>query len=277
MASSARHASVSAAPAPSPVRTPWPGAWGQLSAWGPSVGALLAGALLWEWAGQTLHYRFLPPLSAVAVTAVELIAGGRILGYLLASLLSLAVGYGLAILVGVSVGFLMGRYRLVEYVLDPYVGAMLVAPKIVFVPILFALFGVTRGGQVAVVFLSAVFIIIVSSMNALRTVDVRYLEMARAFGAREDQLLGKVLLPGSLPMVMAGLRLGMGRAVKGMINGEMFIAVFGLGGLLRTYGSRFDAQKVFAVLLVVVTVALGLSVLLQWLETRLNRWAEPLL
>jgi NitT/TauT family transport system permease protein len=203
-----------------------------------------------------------------------MIVSGQILGYLAASLVGLVVGYGLAAACGVTLGLLMGRYRKVEYLFDLYLNAFLATPKIVFVPVLFALFGVSRTVQIAVVFLSAFFIIVVNTMSAIRTVDATYVEMARSFGAKERQLFLKILLPGALPLTMAGLRLGMGRAVKGMINGEMFIAIFGLGALLRTYSSRFDAEKVFAILLVVIVVALTCSSVVQAVERRLTRWTE---
>lgn len=236
--------------------------------------SLLIGVIAWELAGRTLHYSFLPPLSNVLRAALDLIASGQILGFLAASLVSLVIGYGLAALGGVLLGLLMGHYRRVEYVVEPYVHAFLTAPKLIFVPILYALFGIGRGTQVAVVFMSAFFIIVINTMSAIRSVDRSFVEMARAFGASERQLFWKVLLPGALPLTMAGLRLGMGRAVKGMISGEMFIALFGLGALLRKYGSRFDSEKVFAILLVVVSVALLCSFVVQRIGHRLTAWTE---
>ncbi|KPL21726.1 MAG: hypothetical protein AMJ93_08930 [Anaerolineae bacterium SM23_84] len=237
--------------------------------------ALLIGGVVWEIAGQTLHYSFLPPLSNVLRAALGLLASGQILGYVAASLVSLVIGYGLAASGGILLGLLMGRYRTVEYVIEPYVGALLTAPKLVFVPILYAFLGIGRGIQVAVVFLSAFFIIVINTMAGIRSVDASWIEMARAFGAKERQLFWKVLLPGALPLIMAGLRLGMGRAVKGMIRGEMYIALFGMGALLRKYGSRFDSESVFAILLVVVALALVCSYAVQLVERRLTGWTEP--
>jgi NitT/TauT family transport system permease protein len=237
--------------------------------------ALLVGAVAWELAGRTLHYSFLPPISNVLRAALDLIASGQILGYLGASLVSLMVGYVLAVSAGVLLGLLMGRYRWADHIFDPYVGAFLAAPKIVFIPILYALFGVGRGTQVAVVFLSAFFIIVINTRGGIRNVAPSHVEMARAFGASERQLFWKVLLPGALPLTMAGLRLGVGRAVKGMIKGEMFIAVFGLGALLTRYGSRFDSERVFAILLVVIGVALVCSFTVRTIERRITAWAEP--
>jgi NitT/TauT family transport system permease protein len=233
---------------------------------------LLAGLAIWEVAGRALHYSFLPPFSMVLHAALDLIASGQVLGYLGASLVSLLIGYGLAVSSGVLLGLLMGRYRLVEYIVDPYISAFFATPKIVFVPILYALFGLGRGTQVAIVFLSAFFIIVINTMGGIRNVDASCIEMARAFGASERQLFQKVLLPGALPLTMAGLRLGIGRGVKGMIKGEMFIALFGLGALLRKYGNRFDSARVFAILLVVIGVALLCSYAVRILENRFTAW-----
>jgi NitT/TauT family transport system permease protein len=125
---------------------------------------------------------------------------------------------------------------------------------------------------VVVVFISAFFTIATSAMAGMRSASATCVDMARAFGARERQLLWKVLLPGSMPLTMAGLRLGMGQAVKGMISGEMFIAYFGLGAQLRKYGGRFDSERVFAILLVVVAVALVCSWGIERVERRVTAW-----
>lgn len=239
---------------------------------GPALLSLLIGALLWEAAARTFHWSFFPPLSTVLRTLYSLIARGLILANLARSLGSLAIGYGLAVVVGISVGLLMGRYRLVQAALEPMVHAFLATPKIAFVPVVFALFGLSRATQVVVVFLNAVFIIAINAMAGIRGVSTASVEMARSFGASPARVFWRVLLPGSMPLTMGGLRLGMGQAVKGMITGEMWIAYFGLGALLRTYGGRFDSAGVFAVLLVVVVVALLCTAVVEAVERRLTAW-----
>jgi NitT/TauT family transport system permease protein len=240
----------------------------------PEAISLLAAALAWEIIGRVWDISFLPPLSRVVSAAAGLIASGEIITYLLASLTSLAVGYSLALVTGVSLGLLMGRYETVDHLVDPYLTAFLAAPKLVFIPPLYALFGVSRTVQVAVVFLGAFFIMVINARAGMRTVDSDHIDMARSLGATERQLFWRVLLPGALPLTMAGLRIGIGRAIKGMIKGEMFIAVFGLGAMLRRYGSRFDAEHVFAIVLVVVAVALVCAGLVGLLERRVVHWAD---
>lgn len=236
--------------------------------------SLLGGILIWEIAGQLVHFAFLPPFSQVLTATWRMLLSGEILSNLGSSLAALAVGYGLAVIIGIPVGVLMGRYRTVEYLVDPYINALLATPSLLYVPLFFGIFGISRVTEIAVVFIYAVLIIIVMCRTGVRQVDATLPEMARTFGASDQQIFTRVLIPAALPMIMAGLRLGMGRAVRGMINGEMLIVLVGLGALLRQYGSRFDAASVFGILLVIVTVAVVCTSAIQWLERRVTRWAE---
>jgi NitT/TauT family transport system permease protein len=241
----------------------------------PGALSLAAGLAAWELCGRLWAIPFLPPFSTVLEAAAHMTLDGEIVGDLVNSLGNLALGYSLAACVGVGCGLVMGRYRKVEYALGPALAGMLASPKLLFIPVLYAAFGVSRHALVAVIFLSAVFIITANTMSAQRTVDKALVEMALVFGANRRQLFSRVLLPGSLPLTMAGLRLGMGRAVAGMITGEKFITLVGLGAKLRMYGNRFDAAAVFALLLIVACVALACTGLVRLAERRLTRWAEP--
>lgn len=240
----------------------------------PGFLALLAGIVLWEVAGQLLHFSFLPPFSAAINATWRMTLSGEIPRNIAASLTALVIGYVLAVIVGVPLGLLMGRYRKVDYALDPFLTILLASPSILFVPILFSIFGTSRLTQVTLVFIYVLIIVTINARSGIKTVDASHVEMARSFGANERQIFRQIILPGSLPMVMAGLRLGMGRGVRAMINGEMLIVLVGLGALLRQYGSRFDAASVYGLLLVVICVALVCTSLVQWLERRVTRWAD---
>jgi NitT/TauT family transport system permease protein len=240
----------------------------------PEMTAILVGIVIWEALGRALQFHFFPPLSKVVAAGIELVTSGAVGVNLLTSLSGLAVGFGASVLIGVSVGVLMGRFPLAEIALGPYVNALLAAPSLVFVPILFIFFGVSDLTRVAVVFLYTVFIIIVNTATAVRTVDPALVEMGRVFGASQSRLLRRVILPDALPLAMAGIRIGMGRAVKGMINGEMFIAYVGLGAQLKTLGGTFNAAGVLAILLIVIAVAATAGWLVQMLDRRLTWWAN---
>jgi NitT/TauT family transport system permease protein len=240
----------------------------------PYALAVVLALVAWEILGRVLHFPFLPPFSRVLAASWDLTLDGKILANLAASLTSLAIGYALAVVLGVSTGALMGRSRDVEYLLDPYVNVFLASPSLIYVPVLFALFGVSRASQVAIVFIYAFFIIVVNTMTGIRAVDGALVEMARSFGASERQLFWQVILPAAMPTTMAGLRMGMARAVKGMINGEMFIALIGLGALLRTYGGRFHVEKVLGILIYIVIVALVGAGAVQVIDRRVTHWCD---
>jgi NitT/TauT family transport system permease protein len=241
---------------------------------GPPIIGLALGALLWEVVGQAWKVPFFPPLSTVLVRLGQLTGEGKIVENLAFSLRNLVIGYGLSVLVGVVVGMLMGAYRKVEMALDVYVYAMLTAPSLVFAPIFFAVFGLKNIELtiLSIIFLYSVWIIIVNTTAAIRQVPVPLIEMGRSLCASERQLFFKIILPAALPLIFAGLRLAMGRAVKGMINSEMFIIAIGLGGVVISAGRRFDAAAVLAVLLVIIVVALVAVKLVQLIDARMTSW-----
>jgi NitT/TauT family transport system permease protein len=241
---------------------------------GPPIIGLALGALFWEVLGRLWAVAFFPPLSDVLVRLVELTAEGRIVENLVGSLTNLFIGYGIAVVVGVGVGMLMGAYRKVEMALDVYVYAMLTAPSLVFAPIFFAVFGLKQIQLtiLSIIILYSIWIIIVNTTAAIRMVPTPLIEMGRSLCANERQLFFKIILPAAMPMIFAGLRLAMGRAVKGMINGEMFIIAIGLGGVVISAGRRFDAAAVLAVLLVIIVVALVMVKLVQLIDAQMTSW-----
>jgi len=230
--------------------------------WGQYV-SLAAGAAAWEAGGRMLGSARLPPFSSVLESAAQMAWRGDLLAPLAASLGSLTIGYLAAAAAGVLAGALMARSYVVEHLVDVYFDAFMASPVLVYVPVLFALFGVTRTSQVAVVFTYAFFIIAATTNAGIRDADPRLGEMARAFGASERQIFWSVALPAALPTLLTGLRLGMARAVKGMVVGEMVIALSGLGAALKGFGARFDIEGTLAVLLVILLVSIGCSALVR--------------
>jgi NitT/TauT family transport system permease protein len=241
----------------------------------PQLGSLLVGIVAWEILGWALDFPFLPPFSRVVIAWWELFQQGKLVGNLLASLTAMVIGFSLAATVGLTVGIFMGLSESVEHLLELYVNAFLASPSIAYVPVFYIFFGISNATRIAVVFWYAFWIIIVNARTAIRCVDADLVEMARSFGANRRQILWKVMLPNALPLIMAGFRLGVGRAVKGMINGEMFIALVGLGAMVRYYGGAFDVEHLLAVLLNILVVALIAAGIVQAIDNRLTRWQEP--
>ncbi|MGW7078157.1 ABC transporter permease [Streptomyces sp. NPDC054866] len=234
--------------------------------------SLAVGALAWELTGRMADASFFPPLSTVLARLRELAADGLIYASLRDSLVNLALGFAISLVAGLGIGMAMGHWRKVDAALGVYVYALLTAPSLVFAPVFFALLGAGRASIVAVVVTYAMFVVIVNTASAVRAAPAHLVEMARSYGAGEAQVLLRVVLPAAAPMIMAGVRLGIGRAVTGMINGEMFIAVVGLGHVVTEAGGRFDSAGVLAVLVVVLVVALGATALVQAVDRRVTRW-----
>src|SRR5512145_1782283 len=228
--------------------------------------------VLWELAGRTLDSVLIPPLSKIGAAWWKLLVGGKLLPNLAASLGTMAAGFVLAALVGIVIGMLMGRFRAVEHFLDLYVNTLMSAPTTAFVPVLIVWFGLGVESRIAVVFLFAVFVIIINTMTGVKQVDGTFVEMARSFGAKEQEVFFKILLPAALPAIMAGLRLGMGRAVKGMVTAEMLLTLTGIGAMIMQYGSAFATDSLFAVILTILLIALFTMKAVQWLDRRLTGW-----
>lgn len=237
-----------------------------------NLASILTLALGWEILGRSLESILIPPLSQIVRAWVHLLKNGSLLENLLMSLGTLVAGFLLAAVLGVLIGVLMGRFRAVEYFLDLYVNALMAAPSIAFIPVLLLWFGLGVQSRIAVVFLFAFFVIAINTQTGVKCVDPTLLEMARAFGARERELFLKVELPAALPMIMAGMRLGMGRAVKGMVNGEVLIALTGIGGMIMQYGSAFATDALYALIFTILAVALLTMKLVETVDRRLTGW-----
>lgn len=245
---------------------------------GPGVIGLLIGALAWELVARLFNQPFFPPLSAVIVRLAELtapggnLAKGVILDNLVQSLINLVIGFAISAFLGILIGMLMGAYAKVDAALDIYVYALLTAPSLVFAPIFFAVFGLGRASVVGVVIMYTIFVIIVNTVSAIKSVPPSLIEMGRSYCATDRQMFRRIILPAALPLILAGVRLGAGRAVKGMINGEMFIAITGLGAVVIGAGKRFDAAGVLAVLLVIIAVAFAAVKVVQVIDRRMTAW-----
>jgi NitT/TauT family transport system permease protein len=239
--------------------------------WRIRATSLLAGCALWEIGARIAAQPFLPSFTATIAALIDLGRSGLILGSLATSVTNLAAGFALAILAGVSAGVVMARVRQVEAVAEPFLHALLAAPGMIYVPILFTLFGATRLTQVGSVFFHAVFVIAVATARALRPENAALTAMASSFVATERQIFWLVRWPSARPLIVSGLRVGSLLAVKGMINGEMFIAFTGLGALVRTYGARVESDRLLAMVIVIASVAMTFSTLVGTIEQRTVR------
>ena len=221
--------------------------------------SLVAGLAMWEVGARLAHSPLFPSCSKTIAALVELIRSQTLGPHLTMSLLNLAAGFGAAAIAGLATGVLMGRYATFDRTLAPFLRAFLAAPGLVYVPPLFTFFGASNLTLAGSVFVHTVFVIATTAADALRQTEPSLVAMAAAFGASHRQTFWKVQWPRARPMVVSGLQVSAPLAVKGLINGEMFIAFTGMGALVRTYGSRFEPDKVLALLIVIVAISLAAS------------------
>jgi ABC-type nitrate/sulfonate/bicarbonate transport system permease component len=227
---------------------------------------------VWELYAQTVSPALLAQPSKIAVKFYELvIVNGQLVIAMGQSVLTMFIGLTMSIVVGLPLGMIMGRFKTVEAVLDPYVLFLYVLPSVAFVPVLVVMLGLDIQLRLALIFMSAVFPLIINTIAGVKHVDSELIDGGRAFTASERQIMWTILLPGALPFIFAGLRIGFSAAWVGCIVAEMTALITGVGGLLLAASARFRTAEVFVAIFGIMLVA----VTIQWFTSRLEVWATP--
>jgi ABC-type nitrate/sulfonate/bicarbonate transport system permease component len=226
----------------------------------------------WEAYGRSLNPIFLSYPTAVAVAFVELIASGELIASLLKSLEGLAIGFALAVVVGVVLGILMGRYKSVHHLFDPFITIFYATPSVALIPLIMLWFGLGLNAKIVIIFESCFFPIVINTHAGVRNVSRATVDVVRAYGANDRQVLSKVVLPSSVPFVMAGIRLAVGRGVVGMVVAEFFTALSGLGSMIIVYSNSFNTAKLFVPVITIALMGLALTALARSLEQRMAPW-----
>ena len=239
----------------------------------PLIVAPLFWALLWEVVGRSGLVFLLPPFSAVLAATGELVTSRKFLEAALLTLYIFAAGMAISILVGVPLGLLMGRVRAADQLLGMWVNLFVSAPLTALVPVIMLLFGFGHTTMIVTVVLFAVWIIALDTYAGVRQISPSLVEMARSFGASRAQLYGKILIWAALPEILAGIRLGVIRGVKGMIIGQLLISIVGLGELFELYSRNFLMEQFWALTILVFAFALLASGAIGMLERKVEYYA----
>lgn len=208
-----------------------------------SVAVFLA---LWQWVGGQLNPILLATPTAVLSAFVDLIQKGELQPAFLVAMEDLVVGYVLAMIVGVAIGFVMGRNRTVEQILNPYINFMLATPLVAVVPLLVVWFGIGYEARVAVVFILALWSIIINTQVGVKGTPKLLMEVGQVYHLTSLQQIRYISFPFAVPYIFAGLRIGLGKALIGMIIAEMEVSIVGLGGLVSGYGLEFKTDYLLA-------------------------------
>jgi len=240
-----------------------------VNAW--RVTLVVLALLSWEALGRAYPVLLSYP-TRVALTFPKLVTDHELLGHLGYSLATLILGYVLAFAVALAVGILLGTSRLLGRMAEPYVYAMYATPRVALVPLIVLWFGIGYRSVVFTLFLLAVFPITIATMVGVRNADSMYLEVARAFRLSRWKTLLNVILPGAVPFVATGMRLGAGRAVTGLIIGEMFIRERGIGRLLDDAETGLIVDQIYALVILIAVLGAAFPMIFKRLEQRLSAW-----
>jgi NitT/TauT family transport system permease protein len=239
----------------------------------PMMSALIVWAILWELAGHTDAAFILPPLSRVVTRIAEIVPTPSFLEALWITGRAFLIGNAIAIIVGVPMGIIMGRSVIADRLLLPWVNLFLSAPLSALVPVIMVLFGLGETTIVLTVVLFAMWIVVLNTRAGVRGIAPSLVEMARSFGATRWQAFQHVYIWAALPEILAGIRLGVIRAVKGVIIGQLLVSVVGFGTLFEIYQSHFLMEHFWALLLVLFAFAFFINEALMRLEGRFAYYA----
>ncbi len=239
----------------------------------PAMSSLILWGILWEIVGQYELTFFLPPLSAIFSTLMEIGTTKVFLKALADTGYAFFVGTFFAVVIGIPVGILMGKNRLIDELLLPWVNMFLSAPLTALVPVLMVLFGFGMKSIIITTTLFAIWIIVLNSRAGVMQINRSLIEMAHSFGASPKDAFLKIYFWAALPEILGGVRIGFIRAVKGVIIGQLLISIVGFGALFELYSSNFLMKHFWAVLIVLFTIAFTIAEFLAHLERKVAYYA----
>jgi NitT/TauT family transport system permease protein len=218
---------------------------------------------------------FLSSPSTIAATAFDLyFRSGVMWADLGMSALEFTIAFAIALGIGIPGGLISGRYQMLSYAVEPSLNGLNALPQIALLPLVILWMGVGLAARVFIVTLLMIVPILISSHAAVRTIEPRFLTLARSFGASEGRIFRTIILPSSVPFILAGVRLAIGRGMIGIVVGEVYGSRFGVGAMMNRAGSTFKTAQVFVGVLTLVAAGLILANILKRFERHVRRWRD---
>jgi ABC-type nitrate/sulfonate/bicarbonate transport system permease component len=232
--------------------------------------AIIAG--LWQWYAVAVGGLLIPTFDGTIAAFFGLLGDPEFWEAVWVSNQAMLIGFALSLAAGIPLGLIMGRYRAAEAFTDVYINILLVTPMAAIIPLIIMAIGFGIEARVLLVVLFGLPMVIVNCRAGVRQVDPTLIEMSQSFGARERSIWWRILLPGSMPAVMTGVRIGLSRSLTAMVVIELLLVAVGLGGLIINFRGDFNAEALYAVVVFVVLEALLLIQIARWFERRLVPW-----
>lgn len=230
---------------------------------------------IWELVGNTfqlINPMFMSAPSLIGKAAWQLFASGEIWNDLYVSGIEFFWGYFLSIIFAIPFGIAIGWYKRFAYVCDPFVNAMNATPRVALLPLVIIWLGIGILSKVGIIFLGAVFPLLINTRDGVKTTPANLLTAARSFGASEWQIFRSVVLPSTVPFILTGLRLAVGRALIGVMVGELYAATAGIGFMITVAGATFQTDKVFVGVLVFAITGMVMTDIIDRYERRFDKW-----
>jgi ABC-type nitrate/sulfonate/bicarbonate transport system permease component len=230
--------------------------------------------VLWELASLAglISRQFLSSPSAIVRAGIHEVQQIRFWLDVRTSVFEFITGYGFAVLLGVPLGLMLGWYRRVSYYFEPLLNFIYATPRVALLPLIVLWFGIGIYSKLVVVFLGAFVTILLNTFFGVRTVSDQHITVARTFGASQRHTFISVVFPSSLPFILAGMRLGIGRALIGVVVGELYAASEGLGFMIRIASNNFQIDRMLFAVFLLILLGLTTVEIIRRLERRLAPW-----
>ncbi|MGB9053139.1 MAG: ABC transporter permease [Pseudolabrys sp.] len=236
--------------------------------------SIFSGIAVWEIAGRSISPAFMVPFSTTIARLWQLTVSGNFIPQLVDSGKLFFAGFGLALIVGMPLGLLLARIRILRVGVEPYIMLLYATPMVALIPFILSMMGFGFAPKLLVVFLFSVFPVLYNTVEGARSIKPELIEVAKSFRSSEWALWREVMLPYTLPYTMTGVRQAIGRALVGMIAAEFFLSATGLGQLIMSASQNFDTGGVFASILVIGLLGVGLTRLGLIIEQHFARWRQ---
>jgi NitT/TauT family transport system permease protein len=244
--------------------------------WLVTVASITVILIFWEIFGRKINPIFGSYPSAIFEAFLALLRNGKLAVALGQSIQPFLLGYGLAIVIGVPLGLIIGRFWVAEAALGILVTGGYAMPLVALVPLLVLWFGLGFAVKAAVVFLMSVFPICINTWLGVKSVPKTLIDVGKSLVAPDSVILRRIVLPATLPYIMAGIKLAVGRAVVGMVIAEFFTSISGLGAIIINSANNFDTATMFVPIIVLMVLAVGLNALLGWFERFVAPWQDEI-
>jgi len=231
--------------------------------------------VVWELVGnvyQLINPMFMSAPSLIAKAGVELFRSGEIWNDLYVSGIEFAWGFALSVVVGIPFGIGIGWYKKMAYIFDPFINAMNATPRVALLPLIIIWLGIGILSKIGIIFIGAVFPLMINTRDGVKTTPITLVDAARSFGASQWQIFKSVVVPSTVPFVLTGLRLAVGRALIGVFVGELYAATAGIGFMITVAGATFQTDKVFVGILIFIITGLVVTDILDRIERRFDEW-----